>query len=550
MNSRRTDDAIGSTHHSVLAEGVSACLIVRNEAEHLVDCLRSLAGWVEEVCVVDTGSTDRTAETAVAAGAHVRTAPWTEDFSAARNLSLEMASHRWILVLDADERLTPESATALRRVVSEPRDDAAPVAWLVHIDSRTRHGPPWTHVAPRLFRNSPDVRFRRRVHESIMESLLERGVRQIPPSAIRLDHVGYLDAEVVRRKRRRNLRLLRLARRDDPEDLFVLYKLASSLREPAEQTERIAVLEHARDRDRGLTPEQRATHPFLPLVHDALAASLAARGRLSAALEAARGGRRLHPEAPELDGRLAQLFRRIGRVADALTHLEPTAAGSSVSFLPTRDPRAARARSAFERAMLHRMRGATKPARDALADALALAGDDLEARRLEVDLALDADLYGHEARELFRTFCRDHGATRAAWLLGARVARAEGDVATARTLLANAVDDSEIGHEARARLAIEELAAGELVRAGVHHAALRGIDLEIAAARVVLGVVAGRRVDVDPAFDRGLLLSSMVPWLQPLLAGGRDAAAMRFQENAPRYRDIVPRIDQLLAVTV
>ncbi len=76
---------------------------VRDEAEHLSECLRSVDGMVDEMVIVDTGSEDNTPAIAKSMGASVFFFQWKDDFSAARNESLKYASGDWILVLDADE---------------------------------------------------------------------------------------------------------------------------------------------------------------------------------------------------------------------------------------------------------------------------------------------------------------------------------------------------------------------------------------------------------------------------------------------------------------
>ena len=68
--------------------GVSACLIVRNEQQMLPECLASIRPWVEQICVLDTGSTDRTVAIAESFGATVGHFAWCDDFSAARNASV------------------------------------------------------------------------------------------------------------------------------------------------------------------------------------------------------------------------------------------------------------------------------------------------------------------------------------------------------------------------------------------------------------------------------------------------------------------------------
>ncbi len=90
--------------------GVSLCMIVRDEERYLADALESVRGVVDEICIVDTGSKDRTLEIARKVPARgSEEIAWEGDFSKARNVALAMATRRWILVLDADERLSPRS---------------------------------------------------------------------------------------------------------------------------------------------------------------------------------------------------------------------------------------------------------------------------------------------------------------------------------------------------------------------------------------------------------------------------------------------------------
>ena len=95
---------------------LSACLIVKNEAAHLPRCLASVRELVDEMVVVDTGSTDETPAIATAYGARVLAFAWRDDFSAARNFGLGQARGEWLLVLDADEALEPTHLLAQRRL--------------------------------------------------------------------------------------------------------------------------------------------------------------------------------------------------------------------------------------------------------------------------------------------------------------------------------------------------------------------------------------------------------------------------------------------------
>ena len=102
--------------------GISACLIVQNEERFLRDCLNSIAGVVDEICLMDTGSNDQTLDIARDFKCKIRHFTWGDDFSAARNACLEMATQEWILVIDSDEELAKESIELLRQATKQPEN--------------------------------------------------------------------------------------------------------------------------------------------------------------------------------------------------------------------------------------------------------------------------------------------------------------------------------------------------------------------------------------------------------------------------------------------
>lgn len=95
-------------------------MIVKNEERVLSRCLASARALVDEIIVVDTGSTDRTIEIAESFGARVFYAPWENDFSKARNVSLKHATKDWILVLDADEELQQRDHALIKKLTDQP----------------------------------------------------------------------------------------------------------------------------------------------------------------------------------------------------------------------------------------------------------------------------------------------------------------------------------------------------------------------------------------------------------------------------------------------
>jgi glycosyltransferase involved in cell wall biosynthesis len=121
------------------APRISLCLIARDEEQMLPGRLASVLGAVDEMVVVDTGSTEGTREIARAAGARVYEQPWRGDFSAPRNKAARRATGDFILQLDADERLASGAAEILRAAVAGA-DWAAAASTCPPRPRRTRPG--------------------------------------------------------------------------------------------------------------------------------------------------------------------------------------------------------------------------------------------------------------------------------------------------------------------------------------------------------------------------------------------------------------------------
>ena len=147
---------------------LSLSMIVRDEAERLAACLRSVQGFVDEMVVVDTGSSDDTVAIAEGLGATVHRIDWPGDFAPARNQALQWVSGDWVLVLDADEQLRPEAREPLRQLMEQPE------LLLVNL-LRQELGAlqsPYSNVS-RLFRRHPAIRWSRAYHSLVDDSVAE-----------------------------------------------------------------------------------------------------------------------------------------------------------------------------------------------------------------------------------------------------------------------------------------------------------------------------------------------------------------------------------------
>ncbi len=208
---------------------LSLCMIVKNEEAFLEQCLLSVQGLVDEIVIVDTGSTDRTKEIALKYTAKVYDFQWCDDFAAARNESLKYATGDWILVLDADESLAKMDLNNIQSLISDAaannsisgfvliqrnyikdlRDLQYFTASGMKVTGTTEHEAGLVHSTDdiyaeskgtagwfptpivRLFRNSGKARFQGVVHEDVSSSLLGK----IVSTSIPIHHFGKLNPQ-------------------------------------------------------------------------------------------------------------------------------------------------------------------------------------------------------------------------------------------------------------------------------------------------------------------------------------------------------------------
>ena len=247
---------------------LSLSMIVRNEGEQLAACLRSVQGFVDEMVVVDTGSTDDTIAIAKGFGASVHTIPWPGDFAPARNQALEWVQGEWVLVLDADEQLRPEAREPLQRLMAQPEH------LLINL-LRQEVGAmqsPYSNVS-RLFRRHPGIRWSRAYHSMVDDSVAELLQREphwriadCPEPA--LLHDGYRPDLLAQGNKAARLRAAMEAElQQRPGDPYACAKLGS-----------LEVAEGRRDRGlellrQGLAHCPAAAHPerYELLLHQAIA---------------------------------------------------------------------------------------------------------------------------------------------------------------------------------------------------------------------------------------------------------------------------------------
>ncbi|MEK4060603.1 MULTISPECIES: tetratricopeptide repeat-containing glycosyltransferase family 2 protein [Paenibacillus] len=291
---------------------ISLCMIVKNEADSLAQCLKSVHGVADELVVVDTGSTDSTVQIARSFGAAVVSSPWTGDFAAARNAGLKMAKGTWILILDADEELDAGSKEELLLCAEHTEYEAFFLR--IHNHKGTSRTSQTITVNPilRMFRNRPQYRFNGIIHEQIAGVIVEATpAAAMHLSTVVIHHYGYADGVVAKKdKISRNVELLKEQLRLNPGDAFHHFNMAVEYMRLGEYD---PALHHIQRSLEEVEPDTSYVH----LLYKYEIRCRAAKRELKGALEACERGITLFPDYPDLHHLKGVLLLQAGAFAEA-----------------------------------------------------------------------------------------------------------------------------------------------------------------------------------------------------------------------------------------
>ncbi len=146
---------------------ISLCMIVKNEEKHLARCLDHIANLVDEIIIVDTGSTDQTLEIASKYTSKIYTHPWIDDFSDARNYAFSKASMDYCMWIDADDVLEKTESPKFLQLKQTLTLDTDIVMMKYHTAFDEAGNPSFSYFRERWIKNSPDHRWVGAVHEVI-----------------------------------------------------------------------------------------------------------------------------------------------------------------------------------------------------------------------------------------------------------------------------------------------------------------------------------------------------------------------------------------------
>ncbi|MBU2700876.1 tetratricopeptide (TPR) repeat protein [Sporomusaceae bacterium BoRhaA] len=205
---------------------VSLCMIIKNETSNLYRCLQSAMKAVDEIIIMDIAATSDMCQIVRVFGAQVVDFVWNDNWNEACNQLLERARGEWILFLDADEELTPESAAVLRRII----EDDSLCGYFIRSENYLydRMGEEITSdIVFRLFRNRSDYRFDGTVSEQMMDVIIEKNQQAKYSIAedVVIFHYGYFDNEPGEKKQEsgKYLNLIKEQIVEKPDDQLLRY---------------------------------------------------------------------------------------------------------------------------------------------------------------------------------------------------------------------------------------------------------------------------------------------------------------------------------------
>jgi glycosyltransferase involved in cell wall biosynthesis len=224
---------------------LSLCMIVKNEELSLPKCLGSVKNIVNEIVVVDTGSTDKTPKIARQFGAKVYDFVWCDDFSMARNEALKYVTGKWVLVLDADETLKPEILPQLKAAIATEKYI---LINLIRQELGSVQSP--YSLVSRLFRSHANIKFNRPYHalvdDSITEIIKEESCWKIGYlSEVAIIHSGYQKA-VIDQQNKYSKAITAMAKfyKDHPDDVYLCSKLGGLYVEMGKISQGLKLLYH------------------------------------------------------------------------------------------------------------------------------------------------------------------------------------------------------------------------------------------------------------------------------------------------------------------
>lgn len=285
---------------------IALCMIVKNEQEYIRRCLDSVLGKVDQIVIIDTGSTDETVSIAKEYTNEVYHFEWINDFSAARNESLKYAKTDYVLVLDADEYL--EQSSDILKDIDEDAD-----YYFTKVHNIMSQGRAINHLAIRLFANNRGLHYVHRLHEHL-NTYEDMNKYKAAHAKFTIMHTGYTDEMLEGRdKSKRNLSLMLKEVKENPS-VYNLFNMGRTYNWIGDHEKAIEYLKKAYPLSKELT--------ILPELIATLCRSLGEMRRYNEALYILKEAVRVFPQEVDLIHLQALYYEKIGYHIDAVAGME------------------------------------------------------------------------------------------------------------------------------------------------------------------------------------------------------------------------------------
>jgi glycosyltransferase involved in cell wall biosynthesis len=202
---------------------ISLCMIVKNEEKYIRMCLENACNLVDEIIIVDTGSTDKTIETIKQFDSKIILIEhkWNNNFSEARNISLKEATGDWILILDADEKLLYDKNKLVNLLENTNYDGFRIPLYNILDKDRILYSSAFC----KLFKNN-GYTYSGAIHEQLN---IGNNLQDIETNVCKVIHYGYLSSTVTQKNKfKRNLDILKSNYKKNPNDAFTCFNLGTT----------------------------------------------------------------------------------------------------------------------------------------------------------------------------------------------------------------------------------------------------------------------------------------------------------------------------------
>lgn len=208
---------------------ISICIIAKNEEKHMETFLSSIkkhmGSYPYEIILTDTGSTDKTIAVAEKYTDKIFSFEWVQDFSAARNFSLDRASHDWVLILDCDEYLTDLDIKTFSQMISEFPDAVGVITRRNHYEMNGTDSV-YTDQVERFF-NKKFYHYEFPVHEQV--KALDGQPYTRAALSLTVEHQGYSGSfDELKKKADRNNELLLKMLEKTPDNPYLYFQIGQS----------------------------------------------------------------------------------------------------------------------------------------------------------------------------------------------------------------------------------------------------------------------------------------------------------------------------------